>query len=214
MSYRFDRFRVDGGTRQLLRDTDEVHLSPKAFDLLSFLIRERPRAVPKAELLEHLWPSTFVEETNLAGLVTEIRHALGDSPTNPRFLRTVYRFGYRFIGDVQEEPGPPATLAGHRPCLVYEDREILLIEGVTVIGRAPDAAIRCEASGVSRHHARVVIRGGEATLQDLGSKNGTVLGNQLVTSAVLSDGDVIRLGKATLIFRVAASANETETVSM
>jgi DNA-binding winged helix-turn-helix (wHTH) protein len=214
VSYRFDRFRVDGGTRQLLRDTDEVHLSPKAFDLLSILIRERPRAVPKAELLEHLWPSTFVEETNLAGLVTEIRHALGDSPSSPQFLRTVYRFGYRFIGEVAEEPGQPEFHAGQRPCLVYEDREILLMEGVTVIGRAPDATICCEASGVSRHHARVVLKRGEATLEDLGSKNGTFVGNQLVVSAALRDGDVIRLGKATLIFRVAPSANDTETVSM
>ena len=214
MSYRFGRFSVDGGTRQLLRDTDEVLLSPKAFDLLSILIRERPRAVPKTELLEHLWPSTFVEETNLAGLVTEIRHALDDSPTKPQFLRTVYRFGYRFIGEVVEAPRPSAAVAGSRPCLVYQDREILLIEGVTVIGRAPDATIRCEASGVSRHHARVVLEGGKATLQDLGSKNGTFLGPQLITSAALSDGDVIRLGKATLIFRVAPSANDTETVAM
>ena len=214
MSYRFGPFTLDGATRQLLRDTNEVHLSPKAFDLLSLLIRERPRAVPKAELLEHLWPGTFVEETNLAGLVNEIRHALDDSATRPAFLRTVHRVGYRFIGEVVETAAQMRRgTPGPRPCLVYDNREVLLTEGVNVIGRAPDATIRCEETGVSRHHARIVLAGGSATLEDLGSKNGTFVGREQITSASLRDGDEIRLGKATLIFRAAASAADTETLS-
>jgi len=213
--YRFGPFTLDGATRQLLRDTGEVHLSPKAFDLLALLIRERPRAVPKPELLEHLWPATFVEETNLAGLVNEIRHALDDSATRPALLRTVHRIGYRFIGEVVETAVMVRRSApGPRPCLVYNNREVLLIDGANVIGRAPDAAIRCDESGVSRHHARIVLEGGAATLQDLGSKNGTFLGSELITSAPLTDGDEIRLGKAILTFRAATTTAETETVSM
>ena len=79
VSYRFGRFVLDCDTRQLLRDGSEVHLSPKAFELLAILLANQPRAVSKTELQERLWPSTFVEETNLAGLVAEIRRALGDS---------------------------------------------------------------------------------------------------------------------------------------
>jgi len=213
VSYRFDRFIVDCDTRQLLRDACELHLSPKAFDLLVFLLAKRPRAISKTEMLEHLWPSTFVEETNLASLVAEIRRALGDSATTPVFLRTVYRFGYRFVGEVLESGGPTVIpSAGPRPYLVFEHRHTMLLEGSNVIGRAADAAIQCDVTGVSRHHARIVLTNGSATLEDLGSKNGTHLNSQRVTSAPLSDGDEIRLGKAALVFRTGADPGATETV--
>ena len=213
VSYRFDRFIVDCDTRQLLRDGSELHLSPKAFDLLVFLLVQRPRAISKTEMLEHLWPSTFVEETNLASLVAEIRRALGDRATTPAFLRTVYRFGYRFVGDVEERGAPTHVLAaGPRPYVVFERHHTMLLEGSNVIGRAPDAAIQCDVTGVSRHHARIVLANGTATLEDLDSKNGTHLNNTRVTSAPLSDGDEIRLGKATLVFRVGAAPGATETV--
>jgi DNA-binding winged helix-turn-helix (wHTH) protein len=92
VSFRFDRFVLDSDTRQLLLDGKEIHLAPKAFELLLLLLVNRPRALSKAELLERLWPSTFVEETNLAGLVAEIRRALGDSATRPAYVRTVHSF--------------------------------------------------------------------------------------------------------------------------
>jgi DNA-binding winged helix-turn-helix (wHTH) protein len=69
MTYRFDRFTLDNGTRQLLRDGEEIHISPKAFDLLRCLIENRSRAVSHDELQSIVWPSTFVLETNLASLV-------------------------------------------------------------------------------------------------------------------------------------------------
>ena len=213
VSYRFDRFIVDCDTRQLLRDGVELHLSPKAFDLLVLLLAKRPRAISKTEMLEHLWPSTFVEETNLASLVAEIRRALGDSATRPVFLRTVYRFGYRFVGHVLESKAPSLTLsAGPRPYLVFERQHTMLLEGSNVIGRAPDAAIQCDVTGVSRHHARIVMANGSATLEDLDSKNGTFLNGKRVSSVPLSDGDEIRLGKATLVFRVVAGPGATETL--
>jgi len=68
----------DGESRQLLRGVEEVHLSPKAFELLKILIDERPRAMSKQELHERLWPDTFVSEVNLASLIAEIRAALGE----------------------------------------------------------------------------------------------------------------------------------------
>ena len=85
--------------RQLTRAGREIHLEPKAFELLSALVLERPKALSKADLQERLWPGTFVAEANLSNLVAEIRAALGDPARAPLFVRTVHRFGYAFCGD-------------------------------------------------------------------------------------------------------------------
>ena len=213
--YRFGPFVLDCDTRQLLAGTGEIHLSPKAFDLLVVLVENRRRAVSKTELLERLWPSTFVEEANLASLVAEIRRALEDSAATPAFIKTVYRFGYRFVGDAADTGTPPRATppAGPRPYLVLDNRHAVLVEGVNIIGRAPDATIHCELVGVSRYHARILVTRGEATLEDLGSKNGTFLRGERITSAQLADGDEIRLGKASLTFRIDPVPGATVTVT-
>jgi DNA-binding winged helix-turn-helix (wHTH) protein len=209
MAYRFGRAVLDYEARQLLVDGVEMHLSPKALEMLAILIRNRSRAVPKRELLDELWPSTFVEETNLASLAAEIRRALGDSAREPAFVRTIHRFGYRFVGDVVGTDAPPAVT---RACLVFGNRKTMLLQGANVIGRAPEATVQCDVAGVSRHHARIVASTDEVTLEDLGSKNGTYLHRQRITSARLSDGDEIRIGMALLIFRIEPASGDTETV--
>ena len=98
--------------------------------------------------------------------------------------------------------------------MVYEHRHIVLMEGVNVLGRAPDATIQCDVTGVSRHHARILVSKGEATLEDLASKNGTYLQDRRITSARLSEGDEIRLGKACLTFRIGPPVGATETVTI
>jgi DNA-binding winged helix-turn-helix (wHTH) protein len=212
--YRFDVFTLDQDTRQLLSNGDDIHLSPKAFDLLALLVANGARAVSKVELQERLWPSTFVEETNLATLAAEIRRALRDSAASPRFVRTVYGFGYRFVGEVSADrgvTGPEAARA--RQCLVFERRPIPLVEGVNVIGRAADAAIPIDSPGMSRYHARIVVTGGEALLEDLGSKNGTHLnGSRITMPCRLADGNQIRLGTVVMTFRIASPMSPTETV--
>ena len=209
MAYRFGRAVLDYEARQLLVDGAEVHLSPKALELLVILIRNRSRAVSKRELLETLWPSTFVEEANLASLAAEIRRALGDSASQPTFLRTMHRFGYRFVGDVAETT---SRAAGTKACLLFENRKSMLLEGPNVVGRAPDATIQCDVAGVSRHHARIVVSRDGVTLEDLGSKNGTYVQGKRITSAPLSDGDEIRIGRACLTFRIEPPLTATETV--
>jgi DNA-binding winged helix-turn-helix (wHTH) protein len=99
---RFGPFSLDGATRQLLRNGREVSLSPKAFQLLLLLVTNRERAMSKQELHQSLWPSTFVLETNLSSLIAEIRRALDDDAAKPQFVRTMHRFGYRFVGEVDE----------------------------------------------------------------------------------------------------------------
>ena len=220
MSYRFDQFVVDLDTRRLLRDGEEVHLSPKAFDLLRLLIDGRARALARSDLHDQLWPETHVEDTNLAGLVVELRRALGDSPETPRYIRTMHRFGYWFIGDVSEGPRPampPASDAAVKPpiryWLIWETRQIPLFDGDNIIGRAPDAAVWLEAPGVSRHHARIRLEGEQATIEDLGSKNGTYLGGERLTAPMpLADGDQIRVSSVVMSFRIPPPAASTDTV--
>jgi DNA-binding winged helix-turn-helix (wHTH) protein len=213
--YRFDRFAVDVKTRRLLRDEQELHVSPKAFDLLLLLIENRAQALSKMELQQKLWPSTFVLETNIASLVAELRHALEDSADDPRFIRTMHRFGYWFIGAVSEEGRQVASGATSvRYWLFWETRQIPLHPGVNILGRAPDAAVWIDAPGVSRHHARISLDGAAATLEDLGSKNGTYLRGQKITErSVLIDGDQIRLGSVLVTFRIPPPAGSTETAS-
>ena len=217
MKYRFGRFVIDGDTRQLLSGGDEIHLSPKAFELLTILVANRPKAVSKQELLNRMWPSTFVEETNLAGLVAEIRRALDDSATAPVFVRTVHRFGYAFQGSVTEV-AHNATPAAPRPEVVYwlvsPSRQIRLVPGENVVGRDPETSIWFDLPGISRYHARIIIEGDRVIVEDLGSKNGTRVRGDLITARTnLADGDEIRFGSMNLTFRVWTSAGSTASES-
>jgi len=211
--YRFGDFAVDVRTRRLLRKQQELHLSPKAFELLVTLIENRAQAMSKADLQQKLWPSTYVLETNLAGLVAEIRHVLGDPADEPVYIRTMHRFGYWFIGAVAEQGAQAAAAAPHaRYWVLWETRQIPLNAGENILGRAPDAAVWIDAPGVSRHHARICLEGIDAKLEDLGSKNGTYLGGKpVVAPAALNDGDQIRLGSVVVTFRIPPDAGSTET---
>ena len=215
MTYRFATFSVNSDTRQLLAHRREIHLSPKAFELLLTLIQHRSRALSKAELQERLWPLTFVGETNLATLVAEIRRALDDSAHGSEYVRTVHRFGYRFVAEVIEAAGTQVgSDGGPHMYLRTADRQFRLAHGATIIGRAQDAAIRIDAGGVSRRHARIVVTGEAAHVEDLGSKNGTHVDGEPVTGTrLLRDGDEIRVGPVTLTFRVAPPTQATETMS-
>jgi DNA-binding winged helix-turn-helix (wHTH) protein len=202
---RFGVFAVDSGSRQLLRGEEAVHVGPKAFELLEALLAKRPRALSKVELQNQLWPRTFVSESSLTSVVTELRAALGDEARQPRFVRTVYGFGYAFCGEATEvaDAAPAATPRASRLRLFLEDREIALRAGENVLGRLDEGVAWLESPTVSRRHARIVVAGGQATLEDLGSKNGTFLrGKRLTSPAVLSDGDEILLGRVPMTFRV------------
>jgi DNA-binding winged helix-turn-helix (wHTH) protein len=203
----------DGDARQLLRDGAEIHLSPKAFELLKVLIEQRPRALSKDEIHQHLWPATYVTEGNLATLIGEVREALGDTARQPRFIRTAHRFGYAFCGDAKDvadsTPAPDSTSF----CwLVRDGKRLPLRPGENVIGRDPDGAIPIDSVTVSRRHARIVITGTEAVLEDLGSKNGTFVGKAPVSTPVrLNDGDEVRTGSVVFRFRMTSPRGSTAT---
>jgi DNA-binding winged helix-turn-helix (wHTH) protein len=205
---------LDLERRQLIRADRDVHLTPKALDLLALLVAARPRAVAKTEIRDRLWPGTFVSESNLTTLVTELRAALGDAARSPRYLKTVPRFGYAFCGTATERSGRPTAGRRPGPCFTLEwaRGEVTLHDGENVIGREEGAAAWIESASVSRRHARIVVSGGKATLEDLGSKNGTFVRGERITSAVvLGNGEEIRVGVVPLRFRAFAPAESTRT---
>ncbi len=195
----------DSGTREVSRGGKLAPVSPKAFRLLEILAERRPNAVSKEELYRLLWPDTFVSEVNLANLVVELRAALGDNARAPRILRTVPRFGYAFAADAAAAPKKaPARSSAPFTCrLVWGPREIALDPGENLIGRDRDSVIWIDDASVSRRHARIVIDDSGALLEDLGSKNGTfVRGRRIQKPARLADRDVIKIGPASMVFRL------------
>ena len=210
---RFGDFTLDGDSRELRGSRGGVHLSPKAFDLLEALVEKRPRVLTKAELHDRLWATTFVSESSLAGLVKEIRKALGDRVRQPTFLRTVHGFGYAFCGTVVEAAATVAGAERQRTCrLVCGPHEFLLALGENVLGRVETAAAWIDSATVSRRHARIVVSSEGATIEDLGSKNGTHVGGRRLSGLVaLADGDEVRLGSVDMTFRVSPGTGPTET---
>lgn len=212
MRLRLGELTFDGESRQLLRGADEVHLSPKAFELLKVLIDRRPRALSKQELHDHLWPDTFVSEVNLASLIAEIRSALGDTAHEPTFIRTARRFGYAFCGNAEATDAGAVDAPASFCWLIKDGRRVPLKSGENVIGRDLDDGIRIDSPTVSRRHARISIGTNEAILEDLESKNGTFVGERPVSGKVsLNDGDEIRTGAVVIRFRMTSRKGSTAT---
>lgn len=214
MRLRFAEFTLDRDRRLLLKGSASLHLAPKAFDLLALLVTRRPDALSKQVIFGELWPGTFVTDNVLATLVTDIRAALGDDARRPRFIRTVHGYGYAFIGLVEgdRKRAPAKPQAGWS--LVWNDRQIRLEEGETIVGRGGDGVIAFDAPTVSKRHARLVVDGDRATIEDLQSKNGTWLNDRAVSSAVpLGEGDQVRLGGLVVVVRRTGMATTTATAS-
>jgi DNA-binding winged helix-turn-helix (wHTH) protein len=202
----FDSFVFDSGERSLRRAGETVHLTPKAFQLLEILLRERPQAVSRAELVRELWPETFVADGSLANLASELRSALADPPGEAHLLRTIHRFGYAFCGTVKEEQ------ALSRCRLLGPERDFPLFEGENLIGRGSECGIRIASSTVSRVHARLNVEGNQATIEDLESKNGTfVRGSRLDARANLAPGDEIRIGSVRLVWQGSRPESATDS---
>ena len=199
----------------LRRHGQSIPLSPRAFRLLEVLLDRRPEVISKADLLEQLWPGTFVSDASLHNLVTEVRTAIGDTPQASRFIRTVPRCGYGFQGDVHDA----VTVARVRsdrsaegPRLISKHHEWSLSDGPNLIGRDRDCDVSIDSPGVSRRHAQILVTGGTATIEDLGSKNGTYLNGQLVKGATtLDDGSQVRIGPVTIAYQRAGALPSTVT---
>jgi DNA-binding winged helix-turn-helix (wHTH) protein len=214
MRVSFGKCLLDSETRELFAEGEVVHLQPKAFQLLELLLESRPKALSKKVIHEKLWPGTFVSDGTLTSLVAEIRNAISDEARHSRFIRTVQRHGYAFCGAAQEARERAARATGQKSMcwLARGRRRFALALGESIIGRDPGAAVFIDDRSVSRRHARIVVSEDGATLEDLGSKNGTQVGSRKVESAVpLSDEAQIRIGSMALTFRIFPLADSTQT---
>jgi DNA-binding winged helix-turn-helix (wHTH) protein/tetratricopeptide (TPR) repeat protein len=154
----FPPFRFDTANQCLWRshDTGEyerVLLAPKAFSVLQYLVEHAHRLVTHNELIEALWPDTFVQPAVLSSHIKDVRSALGDNPKRPRFIETLARRGYRFIAAVSEGPRPDtvptrpakgklvgrdlaiAQLQNRLHAMLRHQRQVVFITGEPGIGK-------------------------------------------------------------------------------
>lgn len=207
-SIKFGAFELDGGQRQLRRDGREIHLTPKAFDLLGLLIEHAPQVVPKAELHRAMWPTSVVSDATLVGLIKELRRALDDRDPGAPIIRTALRVGYSFC-----RPLVSATAAELlRRWIIVGGRPVPLKSGENTIGRDPLSTVWIDLPSVSRHHARIVVSDSRAVIEDVGSKNGTTVDNAPLTGEhELRDGDQLRFGTIEAVFFASESGLPTVT---
>lgn len=211
MALQFGPYLLDAAQRRLFKDGQDVRLAPKAFDLLALLIAERPRALPKDELLSRVWSGVFVSDSTLTTAIRDLRRALDDDAAAPRYIRTAYAFGYAFAGDVREPGGATETASPWR--LILLERELHLAVGPNVLGREGPGVLVIDAPTISRRHARLTVTASGVTCEDLGSKNGTYVGpTRIRTSVTVSDGDEIRFGAVLAVLRW-REIKETETIA-
>src|SRR5687768_851412 len=194
--FAFDSFVLDSAAGELTRDSVAVELRPKVYELLMVLIQNRGRLVLKEELLDAVWGDVHVSEGSLNRTIAELRHALGEDSHNQRLIETVPRRGYKFVGNVTELGGSSAAGRLSEFVLIFSDRVMPLRTGENIIGRTPECDVQIVGSSVSRRHARILVTPTGVSLEDLGSMNGTFVGDQRISaSQKLEDGDEIRIGK-------------------
>jgi len=205
---RFGSFTLDPASRHVRRDGTVIHLTPKAFDLLTLLVSEAPRVVPKTEVHDRLWPGTFVSDATLVGLVKELRRALDDRDRSAPIVRTAHGVGYAIAVAVDRHH--PAAHVWH--WIDVNGRSIRLVEGENVIGRDPASRVWLDVASVSRRHARILVSGNGVLLEDLGSKNRTTVGETVLSGQIgLRDGDCIAIGPIRLVYHTSPSGMPTET---
>jgi len=213
MIIRFRDCVLDRNARALVRGGRTVHLTPKAFDVLALLLAERPRALKKAEILDRVWPGTFVTDASLTRTIHEIREAIGDEGST--MIRTVHGHGYAFAAEVEQ--GTVGSAAPSSECrviawLLVGVHAVPLRDGDVTIGRDPETTIPLQSPRVSWHHARLEVSAEQVKLQDLGSKNGTLVRGERVEGPVdLHDGDDIVIGATRLVFRRGEKLESTAT---
>lgn len=116
-TYRFGEFTLDAGDHRFLRSGTEVDLRPKAFETLLYLVTHQGHTVRKDELLEAVWPGTFVTDAVLTHCIAEVRQALQDDARSPRYVRTLPKVGYTFTAAVERHAGGAAPERTHGPFL-------------------------------------------------------------------------------------------------
>jgi DNA-binding winged helix-turn-helix (wHTH) protein/TolB-like protein len=154
----FGPYRLEVDLGRLLRDGQQVPLTPKAFDVLLALVERRDRVVDKAELMKVVWPDSFVEEANLSQTIFVLRKTLGEQPDGQRFIDTVPRRGYRFVAEVQEESvaaAPGVMPAPDRRGLSWH--WVAAVAIVLIVGAVAAWRNALPDSGIGDERTRIVV---------------------------------------------------------
>lgn len=199
---------------RISRGDTTVHLEPKVMDLLVYLARHTGQVVTKNDIIDAVWEGHIVANSALSRCMALLRGALGDDARHPRYIETIPKRGYRLIVQITGVDQEVADTQEATFRVRIGEREIPLHDGEHLIGRAPDTTVCIDSPRVSRHHARIVVDGDQATVDDVGSKNGTYLDGKMVTApTALKSGDEIIVGSIAITFVDARDGNATETMS-
>ena len=198
-----------------------VKLERRPMELLMLLVQHPGELVTRQMIAAQLWGGeVFVEiDQAINTAVRKVRQALDDDAEQPSYVQTVVGKGYRFIGHVsqtseREPPSQAEALESSGCCLQWQGRVMRLRDGENIIGRDADCEVRIDSRTVSRRHASVVVDENAVVVADLGSKNGTRVNGQPVDAPTrLTDGDVIQIGDAILVCRIAARGGSTLTIA-
>jgi len=213
-SFHLGDWLVEPTLDRISRDGTILQLRPRAMDVLVCLALEAGRLAAKRHLIDAVWRTEFVSDHALTQVIAEIRAALGDDARNPTYIENIPRKGYRLVATVTpvEALARPVREVALPLRLRGEGTDFPLTQGTNVIGRTADAAVCIDRTEVSRCHARVVVNGTTATVEDLGSKNGTFLnGQRLNQPTALNDGDEIWIGRSVARFRYLIDGEPTQT---
>lgn len=142
--FEFGEYVLDCEEQMLLREGAQVPLTPKAYLLLRTLIENPGRILEKSELMEAVWPDSFVEESNLPFTAYSLRKALGENTEKPRFIETIPRRGYRFIATVTPIYAEVSELNGDAPASANES----VPPAVPSLWRRPALTFAAAAAGL------------------------------------------------------------------
>jgi len=213
--FRVGDWLVDPELNRISTGDTLVQLEIRFMQVLVYLAERAGAVVPRKELFDAVWATEYVSDNALTHAIAELRKALGDSAREPTYIETVQRRGYRLIAPVSGlEPADRAVGERVACWLISGPSTIPLRPGETVIGRAADADVVIESPKVSRRHARVLVDGDRAVIEDLGSTNGTsVNGSRLEAPRELLHGDEIQIGRGVQWFRFACNSPDAATVA-
>src|SRR5215471_6100696 len=150
----FGPFRLDTANHCLWRGEERASITPKAFDVLRYLVEHSDRLVTQEELLEALWPETYVNPEGIRKYILEIRRILGDRPGEPAFVQTIPKRGYQFVALLTDDSDPArsellpqpdrnmvgrdaglARLAGYLGPALDGRRQVVFVTGEAGIGK-------------------------------------------------------------------------------
>jgi DNA-binding winged helix-turn-helix (wHTH) protein len=148
-SYRFGPFLVDGVDYQVWRGPDALDLTPQLLDLLIYLLERAGTLVMKDALLDALWPDANVTENAVAQAVSELRRAIGDNVRAPRYIKTIARRGYRFIGAVERVEVSTHRDPGRAPVPVTTEPDSRTVAVLDFENMSGDAECAWLATGIA-----------------------------------------------------------------